>query len=244
AGRGNALQSILRLREHEPLIAEASDRSAAHGEPLLGDAVALPVVHDQGFVVNGGSAYVRQSEPTQSAILVAFPAQALAGDVGDLLLVLPDRIREVEPAAGREERHHAAIGGACWVGVGALILREALHVASAHVGAEDVPGSTIAPHEHDLLPLGIVAEYRRHVVRAAEAHALTIEEDLRVAALIRDVRELTAGSERRVCVETAVGDLAEPGAVGAARPDVALPVLRDDERHLVAAEGHAEDEAR
>ena len=126
-----------------------------------------------------------------------------------------------------------------------MILREALHVAAARVDAEDVPGSAVAAHEEDLHAVRIVAPHGRHVVRAAEADALPVDVDLRVAAGVRYVGELAARAVRRVRVETALRHLRQVGAVRRAAPDVALAALRDHHGHLsAAAERDAEDEAR
>ena len=137
----------LLLAEGEPLVTEPGN-----GLDLLAELVhtrlrAAGVVEDDGAIVGGRGAAARRREATHES--VTFPAQALAGDAGDLLLVLPLRVREEEPAARGEERDHAAVGGARRIGVRALVLREATHVAAGRGHAEDVPSGAVATHEDD-----------------------------------------------------------------------------------------------
>ncbi len=100
------------------------------------------------------------------------------------------------------------------------------------------------PMKRIFVPLRVVAPRGRHVVRAAPAHALPVDVDLRVAARVRHVGELPPGTERGVRVEAAARHLLEARAVGRPTKMSLCPFCETTSAIFEPAERDAEDEPR
>ena len=134
-GLGVGRRKMRRSRDaHEPCAVEGKCLQRALRKRRFARAPAFGVVVPERPALldrRTPLATNRKRDSSCRACSIALPAQTLTRHAGDLLLVLPLNIRQVEAASGREEGHGSPVRRACRIGVRALVLRQSLHVRAA-----------------------------------------------------------------------------------------------------------------